>query len=144
VPRELQPCGTPAAYRRHLRNHETPCPSCRRAKQEEKRQSTQHSRHLSIVGGTNKPKPEPQKTPTAGQKTTAQVDREQILANALTKVNNAFNARSHLEAHEFKSYVDALLRLTDKLAEIQQQTQEENLDAIIDRYGNPIAWPADA
>lgn len=29
MPRELQPCGTPAAYRRHLRKKETPCEACR-------------------------------------------------------------------------------------------------------------------
>lgn len=29
--RELQPCGTAAAYRRHLRNHEKPCLPCARA-----------------------------------------------------------------------------------------------------------------
>ena len=29
--RELRPCGTPAAYRRHLRNGEKPCLPCARA-----------------------------------------------------------------------------------------------------------------
>lgn len=31
MPRKLQPCGTPAAYRRHLRNGEKPCLPCARA-----------------------------------------------------------------------------------------------------------------
>lgn len=31
APRELHPCGTEAAYRRHLRNHETPDGACRDA-----------------------------------------------------------------------------------------------------------------
>ena len=26
--RQLQPCGTPAAYARHLRHHEPPCQAC--------------------------------------------------------------------------------------------------------------------
>ena len=30
----LKPCGTEAAYRRHLRNDESPCLACRRAKRE--------------------------------------------------------------------------------------------------------------
>ena len=30
--RERKPCGTPAAFRRHLRNDERPCEACRRAK----------------------------------------------------------------------------------------------------------------
>ena len=31
MPRELKPCGTEAAYRRHLRHDETPCTACRKA-----------------------------------------------------------------------------------------------------------------
>jgi hypothetical protein len=34
VARELKPCGTPAAYRRHLRRGETPCQECKRAETE--------------------------------------------------------------------------------------------------------------
>ena len=30
-PDRLKPCGTPAAYRRHLRRHEQPCFACRQA-----------------------------------------------------------------------------------------------------------------
>ena len=30
-PRQLRPCGTDAAYQRHLRNDEEPCDECRRA-----------------------------------------------------------------------------------------------------------------
>lgn len=29
--RELQPCGTPAAYQRHLRRREDPCDACKAA-----------------------------------------------------------------------------------------------------------------
>lgn len=28
MPRELQPCGTPAAYQRHMRKAEVPCDDC--------------------------------------------------------------------------------------------------------------------
>lgn len=32
--RELKPCGTVAAYHRHLRHNETPCDACRQARSE--------------------------------------------------------------------------------------------------------------
>jgi len=35
VARELKPCGTPAAYRRHLRNGEEPCAACLTAVRED-------------------------------------------------------------------------------------------------------------
>ncbi len=34
----LKPCGTPAAYDRHRRNQETPCPACRAAYRERDRE----------------------------------------------------------------------------------------------------------
>ena len=48
VARELKPCGTPAAYRRHLRNDEEPCAACltavregvNRARQERRTESS--------------------------------------------------------------------------------------------------------
>lgn len=36
-PRELKPCGTPAAYRRHIKRGETPCEPCRKANADAKR-----------------------------------------------------------------------------------------------------------
>ncbi|MCW1803864.1 hypothetical protein [Brachybacterium squillarum] len=35
--RELKPCGTTAAYRRHLRKRQTPCKACLAASRDEKR-----------------------------------------------------------------------------------------------------------
>lgn len=37
--RVLKPCGTPAAYRRHMFRRETPCPECVAAAREDKRRS---------------------------------------------------------------------------------------------------------
>lgn len=37
--RVLKPCGTPAAYRRHMFRREAPCPECVAAAREDKRQS---------------------------------------------------------------------------------------------------------
>lgn len=38
MPRELKPCGTVAAYQRHLARGETPCPACARERREYARQ----------------------------------------------------------------------------------------------------------
>lgn len=38
MPRELQPCGTPAAYRRHLRHGEDPCAACEQASRDQANQ----------------------------------------------------------------------------------------------------------
>lgn len=40
----LKPCGTPAAYRRHLRNDEDPCDACRAAVRTQKREGTSKAR----------------------------------------------------------------------------------------------------
>lgn len=48
TPTKLRPCGTPAAYRRHLYNGEQPCPECHTA-------WTEHHRKRNRARGT-KPK----------------------------------------------------------------------------------------
>ncbi|WP_395109829.1 hypothetical protein [Actinomadura sp. SCN-SB] len=40
--RDLKPCGTTAAYQRHLRRGETPCDACREASNAENRGSERH------------------------------------------------------------------------------------------------------
>lgn len=47
--RELKPCGTPAAYRRHLRHGEYPCEACREAELERNRK---HGPFRPAVCGT--------------------------------------------------------------------------------------------
>lgn len=49
VARELKPCGTPAAYRRHLRNHEPPCEACREAAAKYKRGLRQVRKRLAAA-----------------------------------------------------------------------------------------------
>lgn len=39
MPRELKPCGTAAAFRRHLRHEEQPCEACYEAERERQRES---------------------------------------------------------------------------------------------------------
>ena len=43
------PCGTPAAYRRHLRHKESPCAACRRAKRGEAQQQRDEARKTEVA-----------------------------------------------------------------------------------------------
>lgn len=49
-PRELKPCGTPAAYRRHIKRGEEPCEPCRAA-------NTQRKKAGAVTGRTGRRKP---------------------------------------------------------------------------------------
>lgn len=42
------PCGTPAAYRRHLRRKESPCAACRKAKRGEAQQQRDEARKSAV------------------------------------------------------------------------------------------------
>ena len=42
------PCGTPAAYRRHLRHKESPCAACRKAKRGEAQQQRDEVRKSAV------------------------------------------------------------------------------------------------
>ena len=42
------PCGTPAAYRRHLRHKESPCAACRKAKRGEAQQQRDEARKSAV------------------------------------------------------------------------------------------------
>lgn len=50
--RELKPCGTPAAYRRHLRHDEEPCEACRAA------ESARTCAAYRVIHPDAKPKPD--------------------------------------------------------------------------------------
>lgn len=56
APRELKPCGTPAAYDRHLEHGETPCDDCRTANTRRKRDRCKPTPELRkpIAHGTPK------------------------------------------------------------------------------------------
>lgn len=47
----VAPCGTSAAYRRHLRHGENPCPACRRANRDAKRAQADQRRRREKVSG---------------------------------------------------------------------------------------------
>ncbi len=44
--RDLKPCGTHAAYRRHLRRGETPCDACRQANKIRLRDNERHKKWM--------------------------------------------------------------------------------------------------
>ena len=46
--RATSPCGTPAAYRRHLRRKESPCAACRKAKRGEAQQQRDEARKSAV------------------------------------------------------------------------------------------------
>lgn len=55
--RELQPCGTPAAYSRHLRYKQTPCQACRNASWARLRATTKGLPPCAACGADRADKP---------------------------------------------------------------------------------------
>ena len=47
--RAPSPCGTPAAYRRHLRHKEDPCTACKKAKRDEVREQRDEARKIEAL-----------------------------------------------------------------------------------------------
>lgn len=47
--RAPSPCGTPAAYRRHLRHKEDPCTACKKAKRDEAREQRDEARKIEAL-----------------------------------------------------------------------------------------------
>ena len=47
--RATSPCGTPAAYRRHLRHKEDPCTACKKAKRDEAREQRDEARKIEAL-----------------------------------------------------------------------------------------------
>lgn len=55
MPRPPSPCGTPAAYRRHLRRDEDPCTACKKAKRDEARTQRDEARKLEALQHPTQP-----------------------------------------------------------------------------------------
>lgn len=70
--RELKPCGTHAAYRRHLRAGEQPCEPCRAAAREQKNARKQAQREAAAA-----------EAQAAVPAVTDEVDRRQVLLEVL-------------------------------------------------------------
>lgn len=126
--RELQPCGTPAAYRRHLRAGEKPCVECLRA----------HSdRNMDRLGGRPAPvvtiEPQPRKSRAqeivddeqndqlADAKRNLKIVRE-AMADAVPREIAALSKRRQ----ELVALIDELstvgeVSLADQLAEIRSR-----------------------
>ena len=73
--RALKPCGTYAAYRRHLRNKETPCDECRQAAREQKNSRKAAERQEAAVRAV-------EATPPVEE----EVDRRAILLEVLASL----------------------------------------------------------
>ena len=72
---KLKPCGTAAAYRRHLRNDEAPCDECKRAVREQE-QARRAAKRAEAVQAAREAMPEP----------TDEVDRRAILLEVLSEL----------------------------------------------------------
>ena len=73
--RELKPCGTYAAYRRHLRNDEAPCEECRQAARDQKNVRKDAARQEAAVRAV-------EATPPVDE----EVDRRGILLEVLASL----------------------------------------------------------
>lgn len=72
--RELKPCGTFAAYRRHLKAKETPCEPCRQAARDQKNQRKDAQRAKAAEAAR------------AATPPVAEVDRREILLEVLASL----------------------------------------------------------
>lgn len=85
----LAPCGTPAAYRRHLRAREAPCAACRKANRDAKRdQSDQRRRTPKPASTSTSPDSAHPPVDTAGPSSAAADLRmvRSVLVTAIRKV----------------------------------------------------------
>ena len=75
------PCGTPAAYRRHLRHKEDPCTPCKKAKRDEAREQRDEARKLDALQHPTQPplvKAPAPAPPLPGPAATAKSDLEMV------------------------------------------------------------------
>lgn len=139
------PCGTDAAYRRHLRHGETPCPKCRRAHQEYKRSQSRKGPTLTVVPNlssetsaaeTGRPGDPPGTQPD-------DVDTNAIRAKLLHMAADILEGRPvPIQTHEFKPVVDATLRLLAEHDALNHH-EEDDIDALLDRAGTAL-WETGA
>lgn len=73
--RELKPCGTPAAYRRHLRKGQKACDACKRAARDEKR----NQRAASLEDAVLLPEDAPTRARLAELRWQAELLRQSII-----------------------------------------------------------------
>ena len=98
---KLKPCGTVAAYRRHLRNGETPCDECKRAVREHE-QARRAAKRAEAVQTAREAVPEP----------TDEIDRRAILLEVLSELRGHLNTAPPQSvaaiAKQVRDTVDAL------------------------------------
>ena len=79
------PCGTPAAYRRHLRHKESPCAACKKAKRGEARQQRDEARKTEVTTIPTRPHlvaatpPTPTTRPGSSEKIDLEMARDSLV-----------------------------------------------------------------
>lgn len=101
MPRELQPCGTYPAYRRHIRNGEDPCDLCKQANRDYKNRRNSTDPNPGTFAGTF----DPDNLPTPRDDA---IENLRIVTEAMTKAApNALPALSK-RRQELVDYLHAM------------------------------------
>ena len=114
------PCGTPAAYRRHLRHKESPCAACRRAKRDEARGQRDEARKIEALTVPTQPPlvaAPPPAAPLPGPDSSEKGDLEMArdsLVEAINLVRTEDPTRLPGLVRELRETWKALRDLTDK------------------------------
>ena len=116
------PCGTPAAYRRHLRHKESPCAACRKAKRGEARQQRDEARKTEVTTIPTRPSlaAATPLTPTTRPESSERGDLEMArdsLVEAIDQVRAEDPTRLPALVRELRETWKALRDLTAKGAE---------------------------
>ena len=116
------PCGTPAAYRRHLRHKESPCAACKKAKRGEARQQRDEARKAEVATIPTRPPlvAAAPPAPTTCQKSSEKGDLEMArdsLVEAIDQVRAEDPTRLPGLVRELRETWKALRDLTTKGAD---------------------------
>lgn len=118
MPRVLQPCGTPAAYKRHVKRREPTCEPCREA---HNRQTIEERNRSSASGRLLKPCG----TPAAFQR---HVARGEPIDEACRKAHNKASAARQRQARATKKALDQA-RLKENV--VRQRARSEAVRELI-------------
>ena len=108
--RAPSPCGTPAAYRRHLRHKEDPCTACKKAKRDEAREQRDEAQPPLVAAP---PPAAPLPGPDSSEKSDLEMIRDSLVA-AIDVVRLDDPTRLPGLVRELRETWKALRDLTDK------------------------------
>ena len=136
MPRPLAPCGTEAAYRRHLRRGEKPCYECRVASSEAR--SRRRAKHKPEVEALP-PAPAPAVTESLSRADELELLRQTIWDGLRWAKENDPKAIASL-ARELRATVGEIERLGDS----GDVGEVDPIDAAIDGSANVVRFPTAA